>query len=291
MGRKAKPLSDQIDLLIKRGMIVRDREKARQILLEIGFYRMSFYWFPFELRYPDNLDPNHKFRDGTDFDDALRLYAFDFNMRNSLLRPLERIETAFRTYMIYQVSTRYPQSPTWFADSKVVQPHQAEGFERAIYIPMKRQNPEIRLHHQRFPRDRFAPAWKTLEFMTLGSICTLYCSLLSSNLKREIASHFGVGSIETFECYIEVIRDLRNACAHGNILYSFRPDEILRGPAMHGKSIPQRNLAGALAVVEHFLRVISNRLLNEFKEEIDHLLSEFSITPATRHVLSKISGF
>lgn len=223
MGRRAKPLQDQVALLQKRGMLVHNPEKARQILLEIGWYRMSFYWFPFERRYPDVMNPTHEFRPQTTFEDALMLYAFDFNLRNALLKPLERIETAFRTFIIYHVSTRYPESPAWFADQHVVGKTQAQSFERVIYNPLKRNNPEIMLHHRRFPRDKFAPAWKTLEFMTLGTMCNLYESLANHNIKHDIARHFGVDSESIFENYMEVIRGLRNICAHGNVLYSYRP--------------------------------------------------------------------
>lgn len=277
-------------MLVKRGMKVDDPERARQILLEIGWYRMSLYWFPFETRYPDMRSDEHRFRDGTEFHDAFLLYAFDFNLRNALLKPLERIETAFRTFVIYRVSTRYPESPAWFADKHVVNPVQARGFERAIYFPLKRQNPHIQLHHVRFPNDRFAPAWKTLEFTTLGTMCTLYSSLNSSQLRTDIAHHFGVAREEVFTQYLEIIRGLRNICAHGNVLYSYQPPHMLRGPAMGGKEVPPRNLNGALQVVEHFLGVISERLLMEFHNEVQRLVKEFSVAKGTRHVLSCIAG-
>ncbi len=291
MGRKAKPLQEQVDLLVKRGMTIRDPEKARRLLLEIGWYRMSLYWFPFETRYPDRMNPEHKFRQGTLFEDALLLYAFDFNLRNALLKPLERIETAFRTYMIYAVSTRYPDRPEWFADPKVVNASQAYQFERSVYTTLKRIQPEIQLHHRRFPKDRFAPAWKTLEFMTLGGICTLFDSLNSDSLRLDIARHFGVHSLDVFCSYMSVIRTLRNLCAHGSILYSYRPEPIPRGPALGGTSVPQRNLRGALAVVEHFLSVISKRLQKELNSEIKQLAADFSRSPGTAKVLRHTSGF
>ncbi len=290
MGRRAKPLQDQVALLQKRGMLVHNPEKARQILLEIGWYRMSFYWFPFERRYPDVMNPTHEFRPQTTFEDALMLYAFDFNLRNALLKPLERIETAFRTFIIYHVSTRYPESPAWFADQHVVGKTQAQSFERVIYNPLKRNNPEIMLHHRRFPRDKFAPAWKTLEFMTLGTMCNLYESLANHNIKHDIARHFGVDSESIFENYMEVIRGLRNICAHGNVLYSYRPPKIRCSTQLKGAPSIPGNLRGGLHVVEFFLEVISQRLLKEFKEELADLVHTFSAAPGARRVLHEISG-
>lgn len=290
MGRKAKLLEEQVELLVRRGMRVSDPERARQLLLEIGWFRMSLYWFPFETRWPDMRSDVHRFREGTDFHDILLLYAFDFNLRNALLKPLERIETAFRTFMIHRVSTHYPDSPTWFADPVVVGPTQARNFERAIYYPLRRTNPHIQLHHIRFPKDRFAPAWKTLEFTTLGTMCGLFDSLKSTQLRHEIARHFGVAQEGVFSDYMEVIRGLRNICAHGNVLYSFRPAQVRRGPAGGGKEAPARNLRGALQIMEHFLGVISERLLMEYRRELSALLDEFATTRGTRYVLGHISG-
>ncbi len=269
-------------------MIIAEPEKARQILLEIGWYRMSFYWFPFETRYPDRMNPTHQFRPGTTFEDALHLYAFDFNLRHALLKPLERIETAFRTYLIYHVSSRYPDRPEWFADPKVVSASQARSFDRSIYSVLRRTQPEIDLHHRRFPRDRYAPAWKTLEFMTFGALLNLYESLNSDSLRLDVARHFGVHNPEVFNNYIDIVRDLRNYCAHGNILYSFKPAKIMRGPANGGKSELPKNLRGALMVVDHFLGVISERLQEEFASETAQLIEEFSRSKGTRRVLSRI---
>ncbi|MDE5842477.1 MAG: Abi family protein [Muribaculaceae bacterium] len=279
MGRKAKPLQQQIDKLRERGMIINDAEKARHILLEVGWYRMSFYWFPFETRYPDKMNPHHQFRRGTTFEDALMLYAFDFNLRNKLLKPLERIETAFRTFVIYSVSSRYPDIPEWFADTRVVSPSHARQFERAIYAPMRKMNPEIILHHRRFPKDRFAPAWKTLEFVTFGAMSNLFDSILSEGIKSDVARHFGYQSVEAFRSDMDIIRNLRNLCAHGNILYSFKP---LTKP---------QNLAGAMRVVERFLGIISRRLLKEFHHDLNDIVATFATQPGTAKVLRHTSGF
>lgn len=42
-----------------------------------------------------------------------------------------------------------------------------------FYTDIKKKNKVISEHH----RNKYAPAWKTLEFMTLGSLYTLFISL------------------------------------------------------------------------------------------------------------------
>ena len=50
--KRATTIEEQIILLKDRGMTIEDEEKAKEILLDIGYYRLGFYWFPFEKTYP-----------------------------------------------------------------------------------------------------------------------------------------------------------------------------------------------------------------------------------------------
>ena len=41
--KTATSIEEQIQLLEERGMIFNDKEKAKEILLDIGYYRLGFY--------------------------------------------------------------------------------------------------------------------------------------------------------------------------------------------------------------------------------------------------------
>ena len=120
MGAKATTLEEQIQLLRSRGMLINNEEKAKEVLSDIGYYRLGFYWFPMEIDYPNKNNRNHLFKDTADFDDAVRLYYFDFKLRNILLKYLSRIEISFKTSLIYFVSNRYDSYPTWFVNPIIV---------------------------------------------------------------------------------------------------------------------------------------------------------------------------
>ena len=58
MGSKATTVEEQIQKLSDRGMVFENDneiEKAKEILLDIGYYRLGFYWNPFEI------DKDHNF--------------------------------------------------------------------------------------------------------------------------------------------------------------------------------------------------------------------------------------
>ena len=120
MADKATTVEEQISQLAKRGMKLGDIDKAKENLLDIGYYRLGFYWFPFEKNYPKKHNRDHNFKEGTEFDYAIKLYYFDFDLRNIFLRYISRIEVHFRTTFIYHVSNAYKANPFWYVDPSIL---------------------------------------------------------------------------------------------------------------------------------------------------------------------------
>lgn len=261
------------------------------MLLDVGYYRLGFYWFPFEQTYPNLDNRTHDFRQNADFDDAVKLYYFDFNLRNILHKALSRIEIAVRTYMTYIVSNAYDEKPTWFADPAIVSRGYVQTFPTKVYNDTFKRIPEIARHHRKYLNDVYAPAWKTIENMTMGAMLALYRALHDEDLKIDISKHFGVNFPVVFENYMELLRNLRNTCAHGRVLYDFGPEQsIRRGPAMMRGIGHNQNLNGAIHVVLYLVKQISVNRYNEYKAEIDALIKKYSQSAAVRQVLENVSG-
>lgn len=69
MGQIATTIEQQIQLLKDRGMVIDcDDSKIKEHLLDIGYYRLGFYWRPFEI------DENHNIAEGTKFSDVISVY-------------------------------------------------------------------------------------------------------------------------------------------------------------------------------------------------------------------------
>jgi abortive infection bacteriophage resistance protein len=114
----ATSVDAQIAILESRGMKIENLDKAKEILLDIGYFRLGFYWFPFEKTYPKKVNRDHKFKDGTKLSYAVELYYFDFDLRNLFLPYISRIEINFRTKLIYYASNRYKEDPFWYLNDK-----------------------------------------------------------------------------------------------------------------------------------------------------------------------------
>ena len=278
MAKSATTIDQQLDLLKSRGLAVNDENKAREILLDVGYYRLGFYLFPFEKSYPELRNRTHEYIKDASFEDAVNLYFFDFDLRLLLMRYLNRIEIAFRTSLIYNLSNKYNPNPVWFVSPGVVNRPYAHEFEHKVYTSDFKRNPIIHRHHLNNPNDRFAPAWKTLEFMTFGAVMKLYEQLKDREDKIFIAHKFGIRQVVTFESYMHTIRQVRNACAHGLLLYDLRlPQAIRRGPAAYNPS-ERNNIIGAIRVINYIMGKISANRANDMSMQIKNLYENLCST-------------
>lgn len=269
MPKKATCLHEQITLLRSRGMVITDEQKAEEILLDVGYYRLGFYAYPFEIN-PQQQPRDHTYKPDTDFNQIVDLYYFDHDLRHILMRYISRIEVNIRTFITYTVSNYYRNDPTWFVNPRIVSQKFRQEFEQKIYSTL-RQNPCIANHHRRYTNDRYAPAWKTLEFMTLGSIITLYESLLDKNLKLRIAQHYCLNTIRLFENYLQTLKVIRNACAHGNHIYDLQLIKaVKKGPLQHFDANHRRDIYSALLVLLYFLHQISENREKELRIALEN---------------------
>lgn len=108
--KKALSLDKLVDQLEERGLMIPDRDRASRYLRHIGYFRLSPYTIPFQHGQPD-----HLFRDGTNFDDVLDLYVFDRALRLLVMDALERVEVAIRAALSDQMSTKY-DDPHWYVN-------------------------------------------------------------------------------------------------------------------------------------------------------------------------------
>lgn len=289
--KQATTLDEQIKLLQDRNVIVDDENKAKECLLDIGYYRLCSYFFPFEKTYPDLKNRNHEVIDGVHIKDAVDLYYFDFDMRIVLIRFTTRIEVAIRTYLTYILSNKYKKSPTWFADPSIVNASYTTEFDTKAYDDIMKK-PVIRRHHKNHINDKYAPAWKTIEYMSFGNIENLYKNLKKEEDKTCICKHFGVNSPSVFENYIATVRYLRNICAHGGVLFDMKlPKGISKGPAGSFHDSDRQNLYGSLKVVEFLLGQISTNRLKDMKCEIAEILNNlYDKNINLKEIIEKTAG-
>lgn len=289
MEKFATNIDEQIAKLESRGMTFADKEKAKECLLDIGYFRLGFYWFPFEKSYPRKVNRTHEFKKGTNFEDVISLYYFDFNLRNIFLKYINRIEINFRTKLIYYASNRYKQDPFWYQDSKYVNKAFLEDdvMEKAMKDASKE---DVIIQDMKAHKRNVSPAWKAMEFFSFGATISLYDNLKEGPLKCEISNLYGISSPNNFLSYIDTVRKLRNYCAHGKVLFDKNlPEAISNGPLGYlGNSKTQ--LFGAYRVLEYLLGCVSQNRAQDMRNEVKTLFDDMPEN-VVKSIILQNSGF
>lgn len=286
MGQIATSTTEQIQLLKDRGMVFDcDEEKVKEQLLDIGYYRLGFYWFPFEM------DENHNFKVGTKYSDCVQLYYFDTDLRQLLVKYTNRIEINFRTKLVYEASNFYKTKPTWFINSEIVNSAYISGFMK-LYEKLKSENKFIKKHHLKYPKHKVAPAWKTIEFLTFGSVYNLFKSLKDDTLKKTIASHYGLKKFTKLQNYLGITLFIRNACAHGAVIYDIKTHkEIEKIPLLNFNNNDRHSLDSAIKVIHYLLTFISKNRADEFDLDVKRLIDKTLINKELKAIVLKKMNF
>lgn len=287
MGNKATTINEQIDTLKGRGLTLDlGEDKTKEVLLDIGYYRLGFYWNPFEK------DKKHNFKENSKFSDALDLYYIDSDLRHVFTKFLNRIEVNFKTKLIYEVSNHYNRNPTWFADPNIMNKEFVKQFPNYYDERFKNNNKAIKNHHNKYINQIYAPAWKTLEFMPFGSILTIYKNLKNEALQKKICAHFDVRNHYYFINHFSNLVALRNICAHGGQLYDLHLAKA--NTTVYGLSFKdeeKNNLYGAYKLIAFYLTKMSESRAEEFKAKFNKIFNDHKDNTTIKKIIENKSGY
>ena len=287
MGRLATNTTTQIKKLSERGMILDfDEDKIKEFLLDIGYYRLGFYWHPFEK------DEQHNFIEGTKFSDIIKLYYLDVDLRKILSEYINRIEINFRTKLVYYVSNKYKNSPTWFIDSTIINSGFTNKIGNYYNDNFIKNNKTIKAHHSKYINDKYAPAWKTIEFFTFGTILKIYRNLKDEEIKTRISKEFGVLNHSKFSNLIETTILVRNICAHGDVLFDLRtPKGISVIPNIEYNNKDRSSLDTCIKVVSYLLGHVSENRKTELNDKINTLFEDLKSNETLKAVIIEKINF
>ncbi|PAK75169.1 Abi family protein [Acetobacter fabarum] len=215
--------TDQVDLLIDRGLDVTDRDRAIHHLQRIGYGRLAPYWEPFQQSASDPLKPSRairleKFRIGAEFRHAVDLYLFDKQLRLLFLDALERIEVALRVDLAHTLGKRDPWahlSPI-FLDQRRANDSFHSTTRHQSWLDKAEQS--IRRSKESWVTQFFAtyssplPIWMAVETWDFGTLSWLLY-MAHPNDRFAISERYGVLP-DTLVSWIRCLAFIRNICAH-----------------------------------------------------------------------------
>lgn len=174
--------SEQVTLLVSRGLIISNCNETQQYLKHIGYYRMSAYLYPL-LSTPKE---DHVYKKGSSFNQAINLYRFDRQLRLLIFNQIEKIEIAVRAAMVRVMSKEtgdpfWMTNPTHFANST--------KFNKSLQKIQQEYNKSCEdfIEHFRNTYDNpFPPSWMLTEILPLGVLTRIYENIKVNQYRKKL---------------------------------------------------------------------------------------------------------
>lgn len=201
---------EYIELLKNRGLLISNEAKAESYLRNIGYFRLTAYFYPL-------LDPpkdKHIYKKGSSFKQALNMYRFDRKLRLLVFNEIEKIEVSIRCQIAnisgvqFNTNLFWLTDNTYFSDSKKYQ-----ITLNNIKGELDNSKEDFITHFKKAYIESYPPAWMITEIISFGNLSHIYMNLKSQSLRKKIAKHFGLPA-PIFDSWLINLTILRNICCH-----------------------------------------------------------------------------
>ncbi len=286
-NKPALTFEDQLKKLESKGMVIANKETALIQLSSISYYRLSGYWYPFRKRDAKG-SVTGQFEAGATFEQVLKLYEFDRQLRSLVLDAIEPVEVAIRTQITYHMAHTYGA----FAHSDSHNFH--PKFDHANWLrklegETTRSSDEfIRHFNEKYNGFPTIPVWMLTEVMSLGALSFFYKGLHNNQKagvedKKAVAQHFNVHH-KRLGNWLHTLTYVRNICAHHSRLWNrelaIRPDQSKSDDWLPPTTPRNDRVFYILLMLRHLLRATGNS--DTWAAEITNLLDNFAITQRWR---------
>lgn len=198
-------------------MQIGDVERAKHYLCHVSYYRLRAYWLPHEVLCP--VAGDHVFAAGTSFDDVLRLYIFDRQLRLLIMDAVERIEVSLRGAWAYHMASKY--GPHGYVDPNLYnRPDRYAKVYADLMGEVERSKDTFVVHYRKKYTDPIdLPIWMVAEVMSLGQLSKWVSNLKLRADRKGIAQTYGVDE-KVLTSLLHHLTYVRNICAHHGRLWN-----------------------------------------------------------------------
>ncbi len=269
---------EQVSLLKKRGLIIPDDDFAEHTLSHVNYYRLSAYMFPF---LEDK--PNHIFKNGTEFQNILDLYAFDKGLRSLVFSAIAEIEVSVRTNILYELAYNY--GAFWITNNSIFYNQKRYSSHLSkLKDELARSDEEFLVHFFSKYSDEIPPVWMSLEIASFGTISQLFENINVRKIQKNVAKLYNL-PYQVFSSWIHTLAYVRNLSAHHARLWNRRLGVIPVLPKaeitgwLENLEINNKRIYIVISIISHFLSIISPT--NDFISKFKSLLSKYPHTDVT----------
>ncbi|WP_194841651.1 Abi family protein [Sporosarcina obsidiansis] len=238
-------LEAQINLLKRRNLIIKNEDYAKRQLLEKNYFDLIN---GFETLMLKNSQGDKKEYEHFYFEDFIFLYNLDKKINIEILKLLDKLETRLKTSMAYRFCEKNFLTP---ADAKCYIDINKYTNPRSNHLSLPRDIAKPLYSHDLFKKytkksvdyvefckSKYAflstydnpPFWMTIKILSFGSLFKLLLGY-EKDIFKEVIKDMGMDYRNDKEKLINSIRifiELRNTCAHFQLVNRFRTPKNLR---------------------------------------------------------------
>lgn len=192
-------------------MLFHNENDAKSHLINLNYYRLSGYWLP----YKNEDDSLHH---GIYFEDIIRLYKFDGELKTLCYNALETIEISVRTKFAYYMAKKYGAHPLKEENFKNKSKFQVSYKKLCTELARKNQHIFVEHYNQTYKEDT-PPIWVSVEVITFGALSQFIKNIADVGIKKEIANSYNL-DIGVLDALLYHLATLRNDIAHHSRVYN-----------------------------------------------------------------------
>ncbi|EPL7294067.1 Abi family protein [Klebsiella pneumoniae] len=223
-----KEYRQQLELLLSRGMVIHDSQRAMRKLSQVGYYRLSGFWYT--SRIIRTSDEGLSFRSddflpGTSFEQAYDLYLFDKKLRMLMMDALERIEIHIRSVIAHEVGRYDPLAyrkesyinQRLLNDGRNGKPSTFEKWRNKLDLKIQDSRDECIMWH--LSQQKEIPFWVAVETWDFGQMSKYY-AMLNGGMQAKIIKRLQLDNKQTLTKWLQCLNLLRNRCAHHSRIWN-----------------------------------------------------------------------
>ena len=226
-----RTIDEQVDILQKKGLVVEDEAKAREILFRENYFFISGYRHLFMTK-----ESGKKFLPGTTFDELYATFLFDRAIRNTFFKNILIVENNIKSIVSYQLSRKYGFKEKDYLDPKNFSQDSLQF--RQVHDVLNKVRRQIRVNGRKHTATfhyienyGYIPLWILVKVLSFGLMAEFY-DILKYDDKLEISNFYKI-SPEELSIYLSLLSNFRNVCAHEDILYDHRTQRVIPDCRFH----------------------------------------------------------
>ena len=267
--KKPTTFNEQVELLKRKNIVVKDRDACIDFLSKTNYYRLTGYYLPFVRKIEEKCFIE------LDFQRIQNIYSFDAELRNLISFAIEKIEVHIRTQLAYRHAHSYG-AEGYMNSSSFNKRHNHAAYMKHVNACVSENANTLVVKHHNENYDGHFPIWTIIVFFSVGMLSYFYRGMKNFDKAKMAEDVYGV-NYQILESWLRCLTDLRNRCAHYSRLYYWIFPATPKMPSKE-KYIPTRRLFAQLYMLKlmypdkeswnyEFLKPLA-KLVKKYKNDI-----------------------